>query len=205
MEVYLYGVLGRQYIYPVLAALAIHSLLGNSLNQKINDILRDFRFQAGRMRILDGVKNTIVIDDSYNASPIAVEEALNTLESIKGCKRKIAVLGDMLELGKFSSEAHKSLGKKAASIVDILCTVGFRARGYAEGALLSGMTENNIFQFENALEAGSFIQNIIKEGDVILVKASQTMRLERVVKEIMAEPDKASELLVRQEKEWEIR
>jgi UDP-N-acetylmuramoyl-tripeptide--D-alanyl-D-alanine ligase len=154
------------------------------------------------MHLVDGIKGSLIIDDTYNASPIATTEALNTLQTLEKAKRKIAVLGDMMELGAHSSEAHKEIGTLAAKSCNILVAVGIRSRRIAEAAMDSGMSEKNIYQFDSAPEAGNFIQNTIAEGDIILVKGSQSMRMEQVVKEIMAEPEQAGKLLVRQEEEW---
>ena len=86
-----------------------------------------------------------------------------------------------------------------------MVTVGFRARDIAAAALDNGMSENNILQFEDAGKAGRELQNLLKEGDCILVKGSQSIRMERVVEEVMAEPTEAPRLLVRQDAEWKRR
>ena len=118
-------------------------------------------------------------------------------------KRKIAVIGDMLELGKHTSEAHRDVGKIAKKSASILITVGVRARDCALGAIDAGMKEKNIFELDDAIDAASKLAEIIKVGDVIYLKGSQGVRMERTVKALMAEPEKASELLVRQEPEWD--
>ena len=87
----------------------------------------------------------------------------------------------------------------------MVITVGIRARHIAEGALIAGLSEKKIFQFEDSKEAGKFLEQKIKEGDIALVKGSQGMRMERAVLEVMANPEKAKELLVRQEEEWNSR
>jgi UDP-N-acetylmuramoyl-tripeptide--D-alanyl-D-alanine ligase len=87
--------------------------------------------------------------------------------------------------------------------LDLLITVGERSRDIARGALEAGMNENNVFMFSGAEEAGKFIQNRIKQNDLILVKGSQGVRSEKIVKEIMAEPLNARNLLVRQTGMWE--
>ncbi|MDO8590711.1 MAG: cyanophycin synthetase, partial [bacterium] len=164
---------------------------------------------------------TTVIDDTYNSSPVAVAEALRTLAEVKVDAspsaqdlaqddpearprgRKIAVLGDMLELGKYSIKAHEKAGKEAVGAADILVTVGLRARDIAMGALDNGMDEKNIFQFDDTKEAGKHVETIMAEGDIVLVKGSQGMRMERIVEEIMAHPEDKDILLVRQEEEWQ--
>ena len=94
------------------------------------------------------------------------------------------------------------MGVRAAKFLDVLVTVGFRSRKIAESALDAGLSEKNIYQFDSSSEAGAFLQNHIHEGDVILLKGSQSTRMERAVKEIMAHPDQAEKLLVRQDEEW---
>jgi UDP-N-acetylmuramoyl-tripeptide--D-alanyl-D-alanine ligase len=111
----------------------------------------------------------------------------------------------MLELGKYSNEAHKTAGEMAKDSCDILVTVGLRSRATAEAAMGFGMGEENVFQFDDAKEAGEFMQNIIQKGDVVLVKGSQGIRMEKTVLEIMAEPEKRESLLVRQYGFWKKR
>ncbi len=195
------GSLGMQNIYASLAALAV------GLSQKINliqagEALMNHETPKGRMKIIQGVENTIIIDDTYNSSPVAAISALNTLKSIKTKGRKIAMLGDMMELGKHSIDEHYEVGKIAAQSCDILVAVGIRSRKIAEGALDTEMDDTNIFQFDDSMEVKRDIQEIIQEGDIILVKGSQSMRLERIVEELMADPQKAKEMLVRQDEEW---
>ena len=197
------GALGDKSLYSSVAAIAV------GISQKINivkaaEALINLEVSKGRMRVIKGIRNTTIIDDTYNSSPKALISALNTLKEIKvsNSAKKIAVLGDMLELGKHSIDEHYKAGKLVADVCDILLTVGIRSRKIAEGALDGLLSEKNIYQFENSVEAGKFLQNILKEGDVILIKGSQSMRMERTVEEVMSEPDKAVELLVRQETEW---
>ncbi len=198
VPVNLKGVLGIQHIYPSLAAIAV------GVTQKLNIVSMsqalstEHKTQPGRMKILDGIKNSIIIDDSYNASPLAVEWALKMLGEVKTEGRKIAVLGDMMELGRYAVSEHKKIGGIVAGVCDMLVTVGARSRTTVEGALNGGMNEDNILQFEDSKKAGAYLQNIIQKGDVILVKGSRwATRMEFAVEEIMAEPELADELLVR--------
>lgn len=209
LPVRIYGTLGRGSAYSAIAAFASAEALGINL-VKISEALEEIIPPPGRMRIIPGIKKTFIIDDSYNASPIAVQSALETLRDLEVYGRKIAVLGDMLELGKYSTDEHKKVGTFAASFCSILITVGMRARYIADGALDAGMSEGNIYQFENSREAGKYLEKILEEGDVVLIKGSQgsgtqSIRMERTVEEIMAEPERKDELLVRQGEEWERR
>jgi UDP-N-acetylmuramoyl-tripeptide--D-alanyl-D-alanine ligase len=196
------GALGKQHLYPILASLSVGASQGLNL-VKMAEALADYVTPPGRMKIIKGLKNTTIIDDTYNSSPVALCEALKTLGQIKGSGRKIAVIGDMLELGKYSADEHEKAGKLAAEKADILFTVGVRSRMVAEGAISNGMDEKNVFQLDSSLEAGKQIELFIKEGDIILVKGSQGVRMEKAVEEIMAEPEKKEDLLVRQDKEWQ--
>ncbi len=194
------GVFGRNHIYASLATLALcHGFKWNMLDAV--DALKNYDVPPGRMRLLKGINNTFIIDDTYNSSPFSCESALRTLGELRG-GRKIAVLGDMLELGKHTIEAHKNIGKVAAENVNILVVVGARAVSSKEGALQAGMSEENIFEFLTAHEAGEFIKTFIEKGDMILVKGSQGMRMERVVGEIVLEQDNKGKLLVRHDTEW---
>jgi UDP-N-acetylmuramoyl-tripeptide--D-alanyl-D-alanine ligase len=108
----------------------------------------------------------------------------------------------MMELGNYSITEHERIGKLVHESANLLMTIGVRARGYAKGALEHGMSEKKILQYDDAAEAGRELQNLIKVGDVLLIKASQSIRAERIVEEIMKEPEKAGELLVRQGSFW---
>lgn len=191
------GVLGEHQIYPSLIAAAVGKIFGINL-VVVAESLRHAPLSAGRMRILPGIKHTIIIDDSYNSSPLAASRALRSVAGLEvdGAHR-FAVLGDMLELGSISEREHRRLGQLAAELkFDVLLTIGERAKDIARGAVKAGMSADSIFSFANADEARLFIQPRIKEGDVILVKGSRGIHLEIVVKEIMAQPEKAKELLI---------
>lgn len=197
------GALGYPRVYAALAALATADAVGIEPVSAAKG-LAVWEPQPGRLCLVKGIKGSIIIDDTYNSSPAAALAALDTLASVRTPGRKIAILGDMLELGRYSSEQHRTVGERAAKSADLLITVGFRARLMKEAALDAGMRDEVIREYEQdeARRAGKELESIIKPGDVILVKGSQSMRMERAVEEIMAEPEKAAELLVRQEKEW---
>ncbi|MEO8637795.1 MAG: Mur ligase family protein [Candidatus Taylorbacteria bacterium] len=201
VPVNLTGVLGIQHVYPSLFAIAI----GLSQNLNILTLCEAISGEIktpGRMKILPGIKNTIIIDDTYNSSPVALSEALKTLLEISVKKRKIAILGDMMELGAHSKDEHLHAGKLVASVAHILITVGIRARDIAEGAQLNGMSEKNVFQFDDAKDSFSFLDGLLIEGDIVLVKGSQSVRMEKIVEEIMEHPEDKEKLLVRQDREW---
>lgn len=200
------GALGAPRVYAGLAALATAEAVGVDLVAAARG-LAAWSPTPGRLRILKGIKDTLIIDDTYNSSPAAAFAALDALADIRAKGRKIAVLGDMLELGKFSADAHRKIGVRAAEVADMLITVGFRARATAEAALDAGMKEKNIrtYEMNESQRAGKELELELKAGDVALIKGSQSMRMERTVKEVMAEPLRAEELLVRQDEEWKNR
>jgi len=199
------GVFGRNHAYAALASLALSFGLKLNMLDAI-DSLKNYDFAPGRMCLLKGAHGTLLIDDTYNSSPHACQSALQTLKEIKTpagiMGRKIAVLGDMLELGKHTEEAHRNMGKVAKENVDILVVVGPRAKFIKEGALEAGMNAESIFEFATALEAGDFLKTFIQKGDSILIKGSQGMRMERAVEAILLDQNNKKSLLVRQSKEW---
>jgi len=204
VEVFLPNILSSSMVYSALVASAV----GNYFDIHLADIaesLKNFKAPAGRLNLIKGIKNTMIIDDTYNSEPQSATSALNVLKSfpINDNARRFAILGDMLELGSYSVKSHKDLGRKVFSLgIDKLITIGERSRDINRGALEEGMAQNDVFNFKNSDEAKMFIQNRIKEGDIILVKGSQGIRMERIVLEIMAEPLRAKELLVRQDEGW---
>lgn len=197
-----HGVLGAPVAHACAMAIAVAQSLGCSSAQ-IRDGLFTFQPPSGRMRLLDGVKRTKLIDDTYNASPRAAREALEALAKYPTAGRRIAVLGDMRELGALSDKLHEEIGALIVSLqIDLLITVGADARFFARGARAAVMSEDRVFSFDAPYEAGKFLQERMQEGDLILIKGSQGIRCEKIVKEVMAEPERAGELLVRQGKGW---
>ena len=147
----------------------------------------------------------MIFDDSYNSSPIAVRSIIEVLSEYP-TKRRIAVLGDMKELGEFSRGEHERIGEMLrVRNVWLLFTVGQEAKFIAEGARRSGFDDFKIFEFSDSTKAGEAVKNIIQEGDLILVKGSQSTRMEKVTEIIMAHPENKEKLLVRQEEEWKNR
>lgn len=194
-------VIGYPAIYSALAAAAVAITYDQNLIE-ISQSLRKLKSPPGRMNLISGINRTMIIDDTYNSSPQPCISALSILGKIplmRGAK-KIAVLGDMAELGSYSQEGHEEVGKAVAkNKINYLIVVGKIAAGIAKGAISAGMSENNIFKFSTADEAKIFLKEKIRQDDLILVKGSQSMRMEKVVEEIMADRSKAKDLLVRQD------
>ena len=204
IPVRLNNILARHGIYAALAAAAVG--VESKLNLvEIAEALENFSMPAGRMNLISGIKNTFIIDDTYNASSASTAAALEVLKDIKA-PRKIAVLGDMLELGINTEKGHRDAAKKFSEIKNgVFFAVGKRMRVAAEELEKRKVSPERIFVFENPEEAGRKLETIIKKNDLILVKGSQGMRMEKVVEEIMAEPEKAEDLLCRQDESWKSR
>ena len=191
--------LGKQQVYAIAAATSVGSFFNINMVE-VSEAFREYYILPGRTNLIKGVKNTWIIDDTYNASPLAVSAALDILEAAGASdgNRKIAVLGDMMELGVETENGHRQVGKKAASIADLLFTVGERSRFISDEAKKHGLAKDKIFEFSQSSEAGIPLQQEIKKGDIILIKGSRSIKMEKIVKEIMAEPEKANKLLVGQ-------
>ncbi len=198
------NVLSESSIYAALAATAV----GIYFDLNLVDIaksLNDFVLPRGRMNLLPGIKNTFVIDDTYNSSPEAALAAIDILSRVKidDKSSKYAVLGEMLEIGHYTEEGHRLVGSKVfEGNIDYLIAVSEKSRDFVRGAVEAGMAADNVFYFDAPEEAASFLKDRIRTGDLLLVKGSQGAHMEKVVKELMAEPEKAEQLLVRQGKEW---
>lgn len=205
VPVFLPGVIAKSAISAALSGLAVGTIFGVNLVEGAQ-ALSKLEGLPGRMRLIPGIKNTLIIDDTYNSSPEAAKSAVETLAQVEvkyGAKR-YAVLGDMLELGTETENAHRELGFRVAELgIDNLITIGEAAKHTAQAAKEAGLDENAIASFANSGEAGRFLQEKLKPGDVVLAKGSQGGRLEKLVKEVMAEPLQAAKLLPRQGREWE--
>lgn len=193
-------IVGMHYVGQALAALAVAHEIGCDLLTSINAIT-EYVTPPGRLSLMEGINNSIIIDDTYNASPVAMHAAIEVLAEIKG-KRKVAVLGDMLELGKMTEEAHFEIGQMIAPVADLLVVVGPRSKSIAEGAKSKKFAEKKIERFDNSKQAAIFLKGAIQAGDIVLLKGSQGIRLERAVEAIMAYPEDKTKVLCRQEKEW---
>ena len=198
------GVLSEASVYAFLAAALVAIYYGLNLMEiaaKANDIYTP----PGRMRLIPGVKNTHIIDDTYNSSPESCLLAIKILGTMKinSSAKKYAILGDMLEIGIYSEEGHSLLGEAIAEQgIDYLITIGERSRDIDRTAKKKKMSEDRIFHFDKTEDLAHFLKNRLNQGDLLLVKGSQGMRMEKIVKELMAEPNKAVDLLVRQDAAW---
>ena len=170
---------GRHMVLNALAAVSCGMLLGIDPSD-IKAGLEKAEGISGRLNIINN-RDIIIIDDCYNANPVSMKAALQILENSRG--RRVAVLGDMGELGENSDSFHREIGEYAAAKCDILVTVGERSENMAEAALKT-MPEDRVYHFD---DTESFIKesaNVIKKGDTVLVKASHVMGFERVIESL---------------------
>jgi UDP-N-acetylmuramoyl-tripeptide--D-alanyl-D-alanine ligase len=201
VPVHLPNSLGRPAVYASLAAASVGLAYGMNMVE-ISQSLSQYEPPKGRMRLIPGLKNTLLIDDTYNASPQSTLSAIEVAAKIYRPKnaRRWAVLGDMLELGGYTVAGHQEVGLSVATNkLDKLVAVGERSLMIMSSALDAGFDRDNIFHFSAAPEAASFVKEQMAEGDILLIKGSQGMRMEKITKELLAEPGQARELLVRQD------
>lgn len=184
------GVVGRTHAYAALAGIAVAVRLGATLTEAAAAV-GAYEPPPSRLRLVAGINGTTLVDDTYNSSPAAAEEALEALAAAPRRGRRIAVLADMLELGSFSAAEHKRIGELARASSDILITVGVRARSMGAEPT-----------FDRGADAATYLKSMLQSGDVVLIKGSQSMRMEKVVKALMQDPEGAKKLLCRQDEEW---
>ncbi|MFN2298336.1 MAG: UDP-N-acetylmuramoyl-tripeptide--D-alanyl-D-alanine ligase [Anaerolineales bacterium] len=169
--------LGQHSVHTAMRASAVG--LAEGLNWQ--EILGGLLTPSTQLRlvVVNGPGDSLLIDDTYNASPDSTIAALNLLAELDG--RKVAVLGDMLELGDFEETGHRMVGARAADVADLLLAVGERARWIADEAHAQGLSSAKIALFADAAKAGDFLKKSIGAGDVVLVKGSRALRLDEIV------------------------
>jgi len=172
-------VCGRHNVSNALAAAAAAFCL-NIPEALVVQGLEGFRRLRGRMEILSLDEGVVLLDDTYNANPLSVTAALHALAEMAGEGRRIAVLGDMLELGEQSTALHFEVGEKGAALLDILILVGREAAAIGRGALQGGMAADSVFHCADHSEAAALLRRLWRRGDCILLKGSRGMRMEWV-------------------------
>ena len=175
--------LGRHSVCGALAAAAVGLTLGLEWDEVISG-LRDPSVQL-RLMVVSGVHGTTILDDTYNASPASTVAALNLLTEMEG--RKVAVLGDMLELGGYEVEGHKLVGRRAAGAVSVLVAVGTLGQLIGREALDAGMPASMVHIVEGNAGAVAALEGLLREGDFVLVKGSRGMAMENIVARLARE------------------
>jgi UDP-N-acetylmuramoyl-tripeptide--D-alanyl-D-alanine ligase len=184
------------------AAFCVAKALGLDLDVASRSI-DGFAGPNGRMRVIDGVRGSVLIDDTYNSSPIAAEAAIDTLANLKVTGMRIAILGDMRELGVATDREHGRIGALCARKgINRLIAIGDNAQTLADAAIEVGMKPEAVSVFAHVDDALEQIANLPGEHDVVLLKGSQGVRIERATKALMERPAEAPSLLVRQDSAW---
>ncbi len=169
--------LGRHSVHTILRAASVGIVEGLSWAEIIGGL--QATHSQLRLVAVQTASGALLLDDTYNAAPTSVIAALNLLDDLDG--RKIAVLGDMLELGEFEERGHRMVGARAAQVVDLLITVGERAKWIAKEARAARLIDNQVVVLGNGDEVIEYLDEKVGEGDVVLVKGSHGMRLDRIV------------------------
>lgn len=181
-EIY-FPLLGRYNIYNALAAVAVAFALGIELDL-IERGLSSFKPLDLHMQLSNFYNDIKILNDSYNASPLSVKSALETLAEVAQNNRKIAILGDMLELGERTDFYHREIGKEVAKLsIDILITVGQGGKIIAQSSKEEGMAEERVFSFEKneKINLTKKLLNLIKPGNFVLLKGSREMKMEEIL------------------------
>ncbi len=174
---------GKHFIYNSLSAIAVGKILEIPMEQIIKGI-KDFKLTNKRMDIQTIEEEITVINDSYNASYDSMKASLEYMHKLAG-KRKIAILGDMLELGKFAKQLHQKVGEEVVkNEVDLLITVGPLAHYIAEEAIEKGMKEQQVIEFLTNKEVVFYLKQNMKKGDIILLKASNALNFTQILEEL---------------------
>ncbi len=189
----------------IAAALACGIALGVPIKEGIQILEKRSRPLPGRMRVIAGLNDSLIIDDTYNASPLSYINALDTFASLAWRWQKIAILGDMAELGQDSQDIHFNTLKKAAGIADIIFCVGPKMNLSLQRLQKKGLTANKkIYWANDSATAAPILKKYVNiySQSLFLVKGAQATRMEKIVKALMARPKQSRKLLVRQEKRW---
>ena len=179
--------LGQHSVHTALRAAAVGLCEGLSWDEIIHGLRTGEQL---RLLAVPGVSRSTLLDDTYNSSPDSAIAALNLLDELEG--RKIAVLGDMLELGGYAVEGHCRVGRRAMDVVSLLVTVGELGRLIGEGALDYGMPPERVIHVEDNEQAIARLQSLVREGDILLIKGSRGMAMEQIVEALARPPANGS-------------
>ncbi|MDD3155936.1 MAG: UDP-N-acetylmuramoyl-tripeptide--D-alanyl-D-alanine ligase [Candidatus Pacebacteria bacterium] len=182
------GVLGKGFAYAFMCAISVGVALDINLLDSLH-ALEDYQLLPGRLNLINGIKNSYIFNDCYNASPLAVKNSLELLNEFKN-NRKLFIFGDMKELGNFSEKAHRLVAKYIIdNNIKIFVGIGEKTKFTIESLEKLDFDKNNIYYFNTSEEARLKVQDLIYPGDLILIKGSHSMKMDIISREIAFEPD----------------
>lgn len=192
--------IGKPNVYAAMAAAAVGIDFGLNLVE-ISQAIQKYDSPTGRQKLIEGINESQIIDDTYNAAPSSTIAALETLH-LMPATRKLVSIGSMAELGSATDQGHRDVAAKIFEVnPKVVFLVGEKARIIQDELTKKGFP-GKVSWFADSIQAASNVKTQILPGDVILVKGSQSARMEKIVKEIMKDPSQAKDLLVRQSKQW---
>jgi UDP-N-acetylmuramoyl-tripeptide--D-alanyl-D-alanine ligase len=194
-------IVAAHHIGAALAAAAVGVALKMNLVE-IASALEEFEPLPGRLRLLPGRNGIILLDDTYNASPASMQAAFGVVKELVA-PRKIVIAGDMLELGADTREEHRALAPSViASGAHIAVTVGAHMRSLHEALLAAGFSRKQALWAPDPTVAITLVTDIVRPEDLILIKGSRSMRMEKITEALLADPSEARALLCCQSPEW---
>lgn len=180
------GVWSSTLLRSYLLGLALLREQGLDVAQVHQNFAQHFTPAPGRNRLLAGIRNTQVVDDSYNASPKAVSALLAVMDQLAVSGKKIFVFGDMKELGEYTVSAHEEVGREAARVCDVLVLVGKDILDTQRAAIESGMDAQAVLVYDDADKAGEYLEEFVREGDLVVAKSSRhAIKMERCLRHIV--------------------
>ena len=199
------GAFGKAQAYALAAGVATGLALNLNLVHLVES-LSDYKLLKARTTFIRGIKNTWILEDSYNSNPDALRNSLdlfseivssiNENKNLYSLKRRVLALGDMRELGKYSDNAHRQIASLITKNADIFIAVGEKMKITVEECLKLGFLKENIYWFDNSKDAALKAKELIREGDLMLVKGSRGIHMEEVSLALMQEPEKADDYLI---------
>jgi len=195
------GAVDAEVTSPLLGTHNVHNLLAAlcacvGLGLPLEDVLAGVATISGGRQRMERIelRGLTVFDDSYNANPESLKAAVRVLAGLHGYRRRVLVIGDMLELGELAAELHHRVGREAAAAgIDRIVLVGELAKAAAAGALEGGLPAEHVHHVDTTPEAALAVDALVEEGDVVLVKGSRRMRLEEVVEELVERRGRAGD------------
>ncbi len=175
---------GKAFAYTVAASISCGVALGIDFENIDLKVFRDLKPEKGRMNLIESTNGSFVLDDTYNASPVSVKSALEVVTSL-GARKRIVALGDMKELGSESGKAHREIGEIIFGLADYIITVGKEAKKIKERAIEVGFNVDNAYHFNESEEAINTIKEISGVNDLILIKGSRSMEMDKITKALI--------------------